>query len=415
VALLAYLVPTAIRIAVEARPWTISQRLLTEPRVLMDYLHLLWIPRANSFDLFNDQIHASVGWLHPWTTLPSVIVIVALVTLGWRLRGRYPALALAILFYFAGHAMESTFLPLELAFEHRNYLPAAFMFWPLAIWLSRDDAPFKRARVAIAAIVVAVLASLTWSKSQVWGDVRMQGLIWARINPDSPRAQGLAANIETVAGHYDEAIARLKVAERRMPDDPLITLNLLQAECAQGAITAETWTSVVHSFQYSNVSPLYLSNWIEGAIPEAQTEKCKGLTLPRLDELLAASGANHTAPGQHGQKLKIEHLAGLISIAGHHPEEALDHFNRAIPNPTDRGYPLAQAAALGMAGRPDLGLQHLAFAQTLPQPPPPPWGMTRVFDWVLRKQGYWEHENEVMHNTLVKDAKQRNMLQAAQE
>lgn len=415
VGLLAYLVPSALRIAAEARPWTVSQRLLTEPRVLMDYLHLLWIPRANSFDLFNDQIRASAGWIHPWTTLPSIIIIVALVAIGWKLRARHPAAALALLFYFAGQVMESTFLPLELAFEHRNYLPAALMFWPVAIWLSRDDAPFKTARVAVATIVIAVLASLTWSKSQVWGDLRMQGLIWAKINPDSPRAQSLAANIETVSGHYDEAIARLKDAERRMPDDPQITLNLLQAECAQGAIAPETWTSVLHSLQYSNISPLYLNTWIEGVIPDAKNGKCEGLTLARLDEILDAINANRTAPEQNGQKLKIEHLAGLIAIAEHHPEQALHHFNRAIPNPSDRGYPLAQAAALGMAGRPDLGLQHLAFAQTLPPSPPPAWGMMRVFDWVLRKQGYWEHESEVMHNTLVKDATQRGMLRAAQE
>jgi tetratricopeptide (TPR) repeat protein len=409
------LVPRAIRIAAEARPWTVGQRLLSEPRVLVDYLRLLWIPRSNSFDLFNDQISASTGWLDPWTTLPSIVFIVGMAAFGWLFRKRYPEIAFAILFYLGGQVIESTFLPLELAFEHRNYLPAAFMFWPAAIWLSKSDTSFHTIRRAIAVVSIIVLAGLTWTKSQVWGDPRMQGLVWAKINPDSPRAQGLAANIETMYGHYDEAIARLQNAARRMPDDPLITLNILATECARGAISEATWTKVLHSLEYSKSSPLYMDNWLESTVDEARVGACEGLTLPRLKQALAAISANRLAPGRENQKLKSEHIAGLIALAENRPEEALDHFNHAIPNPSDRGYALAQAASLGMAGRPDLGLEHLTFAQSLPPPQPPPWGMMRVFNWVLEKQGYWEHETDVMHHTLIKDATQRGLLQASQQ
>ncbi|MDQ2972386.1 MAG: tetratricopeptide repeat protein, partial [Pseudomonadota bacterium] len=51
-------IPSAIRVAAESRPWTIGQRLLSEPRILMDYLQLLWLPRATSYGLFNDQVRA---------------------------------------------------------------------------------------------------------------------------------------------------------------------------------------------------------------------------------------------------------------------------------------------------------------------------------------------------------------------
>ena len=42
------------------RPWTLGERLLTESRVVMEYLSLLWIPRPYSSGLFNDAI---VGFL----------------------------------------------------------------------------------------------------------------------------------------------------------------------------------------------------------------------------------------------------------------------------------------------------------------------------------------------------------------
>ncbi len=64
-ALLAFLAarygPALIHGTSVGRPWTIGQRLLTEPRVLLDYLRLLWIPRPFTSGLFNDQFAASTS------------------------------------------------------------------------------------------------------------------------------------------------------------------------------------------------------------------------------------------------------------------------------------------------------------------------------------------------------------------
>src|SRR6185437_6148071 len=118
------------------RPWTYAQRLLTEPRVLVDYLQLLWLPRPFSSGLFNDQYVASTSLLHPADTLPAIIGVLALLGSAWWIRRRHSVLALAVLFYFAGQLLESTSIPLELYFEHRNYVPALLMFWPLGLWLA---------------------------------------------------------------------------------------------------------------------------------------------------------------------------------------------------------------------------------------------------------------------------------------
>src|SRR6185312_5867643 len=106
---------------VGVRSWSTGQRLLTEPRVLIDYLKLLWLPRPFSTGLFNDQYIASTSWLHPATTLPAMLAVLGLIAGAWIQRVRHPALALAVLFYFAGQVLESSAIPLELYFEHRNY------------------------------------------------------------------------------------------------------------------------------------------------------------------------------------------------------------------------------------------------------------------------------------------------------
>jgi len=68
----------------------------------MQYLDLLWLPRPFTPGLFNDQIKASLSLWSPVTTLPCLLAVLGLIVGAWLLRGRWPALALAILFYFVG-------------------------------------------------------------------------------------------------------------------------------------------------------------------------------------------------------------------------------------------------------------------------------------------------------------------------
>ena len=60
----------------------------------------------------------------PSTTALSLLAWVGAVAVALLLRKRYPLLVFALLFYLVAHSMESTILPLEMVFEHRNYLPS---------------------------------------------------------------------------------------------------------------------------------------------------------------------------------------------------------------------------------------------------------------------------------------------------
>jgi hypothetical protein len=218
-----------------SRPWTYAQRLLTEPRVLVDYLQLLWLPRPFSSGLFNDQYIASTSLWHPLTTLPALLLVLTMIFGAWRLRRRCPALALAILFYFAGQLIESTSIPLELYFEHRNYIPALLMFWPLGLWLAdlRSLPTLKRLLICVLPLALALM---THARAEVWGNVDTQAEIWARINPASPRAQANAAQIEMQHGHPRHAIRRLETLLKDQPDQAQLIFNLIGARCMTGGL-----------------------------------------------------------------------------------------------------------------------------------------------------------------------------------
>jgi tetratricopeptide (TPR) repeat protein len=112
----------------QGRDFTLVERLLTEARVLWFYLSLVLYPDIARMGLYHDDIALSHGLLAPPTTLAAVLGIIALIALAIQSMRRAPLLALAVFWFLAGHILESTILPLEIAHEHRNYLP---VFGPL--------------------------------------------------------------------------------------------------------------------------------------------------------------------------------------------------------------------------------------------------------------------------------------------
>ena len=113
------------------RPFTMMERLASQPRILLFYLSLLAYPAPWRFSIEHDINH-SLSLITPWTTLPAIVAVLGLITTGILLGRKHPLVSFAILFYFLNHLVESTILPLELVFEHRNYLPSFFLFVPVA-------------------------------------------------------------------------------------------------------------------------------------------------------------------------------------------------------------------------------------------------------------------------------------------
>ncbi len=119
---------------VGSRPFSPYERLLTESRVLFFYFGLIFYPIPARLSIDHD-FQLSTSLFSPWTTALSTIAIVLLVFWAIRLIKKQPFFSFAVLFFFLNHLVESTMFPLELVFEHRNYIPSLFLFLPLAAWL----------------------------------------------------------------------------------------------------------------------------------------------------------------------------------------------------------------------------------------------------------------------------------------
>ena len=106
-----------------SRAFTIEERLLTETRILWHYILMSVQPSPPNLGLFLDDIAISTSLVQPLETLFAAAGLGALLAIAIGARTRLPFVSLGILLFMAGHLLESTILPLELAFEHRNYFP----------------------------------------------------------------------------------------------------------------------------------------------------------------------------------------------------------------------------------------------------------------------------------------------------
>lgn len=100
-------------------PW---ERLLTESRVLIEYLSLIILPDVNNMGIFRDDFKVSRSLLEPLSTLFSILLLSGLIFTAWIYRKKYQLAAIGAFWFLACHLMESTVISLELSFLHRNYL-----------------------------------------------------------------------------------------------------------------------------------------------------------------------------------------------------------------------------------------------------------------------------------------------------
>lgn len=182
------------------RDFTLVERLLTQLRVLPMYLGQILLPSPSSM-LFNyDHLEASRGLMQPATTLAGGLFLAALAATAWWLRHRLPLVALGVMWFFAGHFLTSNVIPLELAFEHRNYLPLLGIALAVAGIFQRFEQ--QRAVRGLVVVVILAFAFITGLRSLTWGDPLLLAIEHTTVNPLSARASNdLGIEFADASGH----------------------------------------------------------------------------------------------------------------------------------------------------------------------------------------------------------------------
>jgi hypothetical protein len=394
------------------RGWTLDQRLMTEPRVLVGYLHALVIPGPFNGGPFNDQVMASTSLIRPWSTLPAFLAITALAVAPFVLRRRWPEVAFAIAFFLVGHALESSTIALELSFDHRNYLPAVPLFWPLASWLARPlqarpgehamRVRYARGRLALAIVIGVTLLCMTGASAQLWSRPGEQAMYWAASNPDSARAQVNAAQWQIARGEGAAAIHRLEPLVLRRTSDMQVNLSLIDAYCTTGSVPGTVLSATLAATASSADPGMLISGWFDANLPRVVATSCHGLDGDFVHAFIAAGLANRRFSA--GRRQDLVHGRGQLALLQGDAGAALLDFNAAVADGKSLPLALAQAALLGQDGFPAQGVAHLDFAEAhVSRELPPATGMPVVHAWLLARQHYWEKEEAGLRATLLAD------------
>lgn len=171
------------------RSFDMIDRILTEPRIVMTYLTQIFYPLPQRFSVIHD-VSLSSSLINPISTVFSIVGIVAIVVFGIVNRFKSPVLAFAFLFFLLNHVVESTVMNLELVFEHRNYLPTAFLFWPIsslvigAVRQRWENSRFLACSILVLFVLCVVSSGLwTYQRNRVWAT---EESLWSDAMKKSP-------------------------------------------------------------------------------------------------------------------------------------------------------------------------------------------------------------------------------------
>ncbi len=211
--------------------FTLEQRLLSQGRVIWDYIGQMLLPRPWLMGLAHDDFRLSTDFFTPITTLPALVGITGLLALAALLRRHHPWISFAILWFFAAHGLESTLMPLELYFEHRNYLA---MFGPMLTiayyTVGRERQPLLP-RALLGGAVCLLIVGMGVYNARLWADPPRLGEVWAEHHPDSLRAHQFAAQRWVEANRGDRALEYLDRLEALQPNNVCQSLARLHLHC----------------------------------------------------------------------------------------------------------------------------------------------------------------------------------------
>jgi protein O-mannosyl-transferase len=211
------------------RPYTLTERLMTEARVLVHYLSQIFIPLPDRFSIEHDVL-ISTTFFQPWTTFPAIMFLCGWLITGAWLLIKHPLVGFSMLFFLVNHLVESSVIPLELIFEHRNYLPSFLLFAPVGVGLNRLlDGPGGSKTVirpilyGVMVLVVVGFVGASHIRNKVWATERSLWQDAALKAPNSARpfanlAWDMAFGTNANPVNFDKALKLYGLAlQRRMP------------------------------------------------------------------------------------------------------------------------------------------------------------------------------------------------------
>ena len=304
------------------------QRMITEFRVIIHYLGLIFYPNPSRLMIDYDFPY-SVSFFNPFTTLLSFILISGLIISATLIARRERLISFCVLWYFGNLALESSFIPVNLVFEHRTYLPSVFIIF-LTVFLIFRFVRDQYVRWLLIIIPVFFLSVWTYQRNEVWLDPVE---LWADNVRKAPGKLRPRVNLATAyfnSGKSDDALFHLVKANQMSPENHLI-INSIGAVLLRQNKPEE---AVYYFREALRIDPSFAEahNCMGNALSKmGKFEEAKAHYAEAMKGKNAFFGKSHFAKGQEWTKEdQISYNLGTALTKEGRLSEAAIEFEKAL-------------------------------------------------------------------------------------
>jgi hypothetical protein len=207
IALLLYLIYLSFNVGniLPGREFTLIERVLTQPQILVDYLYLAFIPDITAFNPFHDNYHYVSNYFESKKAILSSLLLISLLGSALYYRLKHPLYSFAVLWFFSAHLIESTVISLELYFEHRNYIALFGPCLALIFAFKKIKQRYQNLAVIFFGVYWLLLCFCLLLTTQLWGEPRVAAQFWQAKQVGSARATAYLSNFYLQEGQIDTA------------------------------------------------------------------------------------------------------------------------------------------------------------------------------------------------------------------
>lgn len=290
-----------------SRSFSLGERLHTQLFVVAKYLQFIFLPNIEQMSLFHDDLMIAKYW----TTGSTVILAFHLFLIGLAVycRKRCVLISLSIAWFYVAHSMESSIFPLEIMFEHRNYLAIAgpaLLVGGLVIKLNRSSLSY-----AFALIISLSLALSCYERAQHWRSSKSLYQHIASNHPYSSRAHISYAGELINDGHYELAIKLLIRAAELNPSDAGSLIQVLDIGC-QGPINIDSaFYQALYDHYQKHPLTAYGYRTLQIMSMRAADKPCVSIDPPQLFKLLDIIAEFNASRASQMQLIKARILSNI--------------------------------------------------------------------------------------------------------
>jgi len=149
--------------------FTYIERLLTQPRVIVHYLSLIFFPHPSRLNLdYNFKLSHSLT--DPLSTTLAILFLGGIFFLSSIIAKRDKILFFSIFWFFCTLLIESSVIPLAIIFEHRTYMPSAGIILLVVYIAYRLNRLSKKNFIGVIMSVAILIGYWTYTRNIVWQD-----------------------------------------------------------------------------------------------------------------------------------------------------------------------------------------------------------------------------------------------------